>query len=443
MINAIKMEVIEISKLKMHPKNVEIYGEEDVAALKQSIAESGWIKPLTVTSDYVIVSGHRRYQAALQLNYTELPIEIETFTSKEAEMERLLRENENRGKTPEQQIREGMTWETVEGIKGRQGRPSKNNDEKHGNIPMFFGASREVIASRVGLGTGKTYEHGKEVVLYMDTMFHAGSERGDILRMTLNDESINAASKLMKKYIQKDEEEEQRRKREEEERQRQQELARQRYLEAVKKAEHCTLYHCSVAGLSHYIDPNSVDCIITDPPYPYEFLSVYGDLAQFANYALKPGGSLVVMTGHSWLQEVMEHLSSTGLTYQWALAYLTPGGQSPHLWQRNVNSFWKPILWYVKGEYAGEWIGDVCKSDVNHNDKSKHKWGQSESGMADILERFTKVDQLICDPFLGGGTTAIVSMEMKRRFVGCDIDDGCVIASEERKASLLKMVEVA
>jgi hypothetical protein len=37
----------------------------------------------------------------------------------EAEMERLLRENENRGKTPEQQIREGMTWEPIEDAKAR------------------------------------------------------------------------------------------------------------------------------------------------------------------------------------------------------------------------------------------------------------------------------------------------------------------------------------
>ena len=94
----------------------------------------------------------------------------------------------------------------------------------------------------------------------------------------------------------------------------------------------------------------------------------------------------------------------------------------------------------MKGEYTGQWIGDVCKSDVNQNDKRFHKWGQSESGMADIIERFTETGQLICDPFVGGGTTAIVAMEMERQFVGCDIDETCIVAVEEIKTSLVREV---
>lgn len=424
--------------LRMHPKNIEIYGEEDITALKQSIAESGWIKPLTVTPDYVIVSGHRRYQAAKQLGYTELPIEIEVFPSEEAEMERLLRENENRGKTPEQQIREGMTWEPIEEAKAeeRQGLGKKFSEGEKGRI-------RDIIARRVGLGSGITYEKGKAVVKRIDEKFAIGDilQHGELLRMTLNEQSISAASNMLDKMIKTEERARQEREKKEAELQRQQELARQRYLEAVKKAEHCTLYHCSVSDLSHYIQPDCIDCIITDPPYPKEFLSVYDDLAAFADYALKPSGSLIVMVGQSYLPEIIEKLSKH-LTYQWTCAYLTPGGQSPQLWQRNVNTFWKPLLWYVKGEYTGQWIGDVCKSDVNHNDKSKHEWGQSESGMTDILDRFTKIDQLVCDPFIGGGATAIAAMEMKRRFVGCDIDKTYVTALEERKASLVKSVEV-
>jgi uncharacterized protein YnzC (UPF0291/DUF896 family) len=429
--------VVDISKLKVHPKNAEIYGEEDVSALAQSIAESGWIRPLTVTPDYVIISGHRRYQAAKQLGYTQLPIEIETFASEEAEMERLLRENENRGKTPEQQIREGMTWQPIEEAKSKR---RQGYERSYGNISITEnGAVRDIIARRIGLGSGKTYEKGKEVVEYIDKKLAIGDllQHGELLRITLNEQSISAASNLLDKIRQSDAKAKKEQERKEAERQRQQELARQRYLEAVKKAEHCTLYHCSVADLSQYVQPDCIDCIITDPPYPKEFLPVYSDLAQFASYALKPGGSLVVMTGQSYIQEVIERLASTGLTYQWMCAYLTPGGQSPQLWERKVNTFWKPVLWFVKGDYTGEWIGDVCKSEVNHNDKSKHKWGQSESGMADIIERFTKTDQLICDPFAGGGGTAIAAMEMHRRFVGCDIDERYVVEMEEIKASLV------
>ena len=81
---------------------------------------------------------------------------------------------------------------------------------------------------------------------------------------------------------------------------------------------------------------------------------------------------------------------------------------------------------------AAEWFGDVAISKPNDNDKRFHGWGQSESGMADLVERLTKPGQLICDPFLGGGTTAVVSLALGRRFVGCDIKAAHVEQAKSR-----------
>ena len=144
------------------------------------------------------------------------------------------------------------------------------------------------------------------------------------------------------------------------------------------------------------------DVIVTDPPYPKEFLYLYDLLAVKARELLKPGGSLITMVGQSYLPEIMSKLGTT-LQYQWTISYLTPGGQSAQLWDRKVNTFWKPVLWYVNGEYSGRWIGDVSKSAVNDNDKRFHHWGQSESGMADLIRRFTKAGDVILDPFMGAG----------------------------------------
>lgn len=174
-----------------------------------------------------------------------------------------------------------------------------------------------------------------------------------------------------------------------------------------------------------------VDAIITDPPYPREFLPVYTDLAEFAARALKPGGSLVCMVGQSYLPEILERLGER-LTYQWTVAYLTPGGQAAQLWDRKVNTFWKPLLWFTNGDYTGDWIGDVTRSEVNDNDKRHHHWGQSESGMADIIRRFTAPGDLIVDPFLGGGTTGQVALDLARRFTGADTDPDCVEQSRHR-----------
>lgn len=183
----------------------------------------------------------------------------------------------------------------------------------------------------------------------------------------------------------------------------------------------------------------TVDAIITDPPYPEQFLPLFDGLGEIAERVLKPGGICAAMVGQSYLPQIIEALGRH-LNYHWTLAYLTPGGQAVQLWQRKVNTFWKPVLVYVKGEYAGDWLGDVTKSDVNDNDKQHHHWGQSESGMADLIGRLSKPGQLICDPFLGGGTTAVVAHEMGRSFVGCDIDETCL---ESTKARFFAEVDAA
>jgi 16S rRNA G966 N2-methylase RsmD len=189
------------------------------------------------------------------------------------------------------------------------------------------------------------------------------------------------------------------------------------------RTERYEILHCGVADLS--IPDESVDCIITDPPYPREYLHVYAELSKTAARVLKPGGSCFVMAGQSYLFEVGAALSEH-LKYYWTLTYLTPGGQSARLWQRRVMTFWKPVLWFVKGDYKGGWIGDVAKSEFKDNDKRFHHWGQSESGMADLVQRCSEPGQVILDPFVGGGTTGVVALDLNRRFIGCDVDAACV-----------------
>lgn len=174
-----------------------------------------------------------------------------------------------------------------------------------------------------------------------------------------------------------------------------------------------------------------VDVIITDPPYAKEHVGLYGLLAEQAARILRPGGSLVVMTGQSYLPDILNAMTPY-LRYHWTLAYLTPGGQAVQLWQRNVNTFWKPLLWFVNGEYTGAWLGDVARSAVNDNDKRFHEWGQSVSGMSDIVTRFTAPLDIILDPFCGAGTTGVAALLNGRRFIGVDHDAQSTTNAEQR-----------
>jgi DNA methylase/Protein of unknown function (DUF3102) len=197
-------------------------------------------------------------------------------------------------------------------------------------------------------------------------------------------------------------------------------------------SERYQLFHSSVAELAQHIKPNSVDWIITDPPYPEEFLPCYAELAKMASIVLKPGGSCLVMVGQMYFLQVGAALLQH-LTYNWTSAYLTPGGQATQVWPRKINNFWKPLLWFTKGECSIEhWTGDVCQSKPNDNDKRFHDWGQSESGMADIVERYTTAGQTIIDPFVGGGTTGVVALQLNRYFIGSDSDADVIATTTAR-----------
>jgi len=186
----------------------------------------------------------------------------------------------------------------------------------------------------------------------------------------------------------------------------------------------CDLRVCSCMEL--FASGIKPDAVITDPPYPEKFLPVFTELAKGCKVAGVP--LVAVMSGQSYLPEVMRRLCEH-LRYRWTLAYMTPGGQAVQQWQAKVNTSWKPVILF--GD-AVKWFGDVAVSKPNDNDKRFHDWGQSESGMADLVERLTKPGQLICDPFLGAGTTAVVSLALGRRFVGCDIDAAHVKQAKAR-----------
>lgn len=175
--------------------------------------------------------------------------------------------------------------------------------------------------------------------------------------------------------------------------------------------------HC--ADMAEWKSDHQFNWIITDPPYPKQFLPLYEQLARRANDWLKDGGVLVAMCGQSFLDEVYAMLSRH-LTYYWTAAYLTPGQPKP-LRQVNVNTTWKPLLMFTKGIYTGKIFGDVFKSDGN--EKDFHKWGQSISGMMDIVSKLALPGQLILDPFCGAGTTGIAALRHGCLFEGVEIDE--------------------
>lgn len=197
----------------------------------------------------------------------------------------------------------------------------------------------------------------------------------------------------------------------------------QSYIDAYEEAMNSRVIVKDIRDLTAVdIADESVDAIVTDPPYPREFIELFDALGALAARVLKPGGSLLCLCGQSYLPDYIERLSRH-LDYHWAIGVHMPGGQAVQLHDRQVTAFWKPILWFTKGRRDGRWASDFIRTDTNNNDKAHHHWGQSEQIMRGMVERVSLPGETVLDPFLGGGTTGVVCREMKRKFVGVEIDE--------------------
>src|SRR3990167_2683122 len=165
-------------------------------------------------------------------------------------------------------------------------------------------------------------------------------------------------------------------------------------------------------------DVKEIDAIITDPPYPKEYLSCFSDLSEFASKHLKKDGFLVVYSGQYHLPEVINRLSEH-LTYVWTFC-LYHVGKKQLVNGVNIMCGWKPVLVFSKGKKKMRFSAyDVLISEAR--EKASHKWQQSESGVSQLIEIFSRPGDMVVDPFAGSGTFLKVAQELGRKAIGAEI----------------------
>jgi len=178
------------------------------------------------------------------------------------------------------------------------------------------------------------------------------------------------------------------------------------------------------------LPPESVDLICTDPPYNNDNVNLWQDLASFAKRVLKPGAWLVTYAGQAHLDEFICLLASE-LTYVWVISQVNSAAKKNIFHLGHIYSRWKPVLLFAKPPITPlTWVNDLIEG--GGREKNLHDWQQSESEALYLLESFSLPGQLVIDPFLGSGTTAIAAKKLGRHFIGCDIDPANISKAMER-----------
>ncbi len=172
------------------------------------------------------------------------------------------------------------------------------------------------------------------------------------------------------------------------------------------------------------IEPGTVTLILTDPPYPVEYLPLWEGLGKFGSDKLVEGGSLVAYCGQSILPDALDRLRPH-LRYWWTIA-LTHSAGSQMLPGKFVSVGWKPLVWFVNNHRLNSAMvpdrigGTAPRKGQDTGDDGT--WAQGVGELEPIISALTAPGDLIVDPFAGSGTTGIAALRFGRRFIGAEVN---------------------
>jgi 16S rRNA G966 N2-methylase RsmD len=362
--------------------------DTDYEKLKQSIRDVGQREPIVVNQNNVVLDGHHRLRACKELGIAP-KIMVRVFANKNEETRyvieaNLIRRQLNDFQKTQLALRLKPVYEEIAKANERNGRSVK--------IDKPFD-TRKKIAEVAGVSTGNVFKVER-------VLENANPDIIDKCREgTL---SIHRADLMIKKAEKK-----------------------RKFMEQpspINLPDGVQLMLGDFRQVCEQIPDNSIDLIFTDPPYALDYLPLYKDLGVLAKRVLKEGGSLVTYLGQYAMPTIANSLSETGLTYWWTLGLLH-NGPTTMVHGRNVFCGWKPLLWYVKGEKinTSEYLWDFIHSSKTP-DKHLHEWAQSVKEADHVIRRLTYEGGVVLDPFMGSGTTGEACLNLKRKFIGVEID---------------------
>jgi len=217
--------------------------------------------------------------------------------------------------------------------------------------------------------------------------------------------------------------------------------------------EHNVYFEDCVEGMRERLDDDSVDCVITDPPYGMAFHntrrdpwsegdrvkvweSIEGDesideavdllkdtLGEVVR-VLKDGGHAYIFCDWRGIHEIKPLVDGV-LNVKNVLVW-DKGSMGIGDLENNWGYSHEFIIFATLGDRASP-LSDAARNVLEHGRPNRteyeHPTMKPESLLVELVQTSTREGDRILDPFMGSGTTAVAAIQNDREYVGFEVDE--------------------